>query len=254
MTEKQEKAQKPTFEEIIANYSISNLKNIQKIFSVLRDQLEIHIAEKDSCITEINKHAFEKINLSKKEIQNIFVKFEKYFFYQQLNYHAKNGDALAKELLAEHKVDLAWESLIYYFLFWNKNILNDLNKFINQLNEHLKFNKAKTTSQNTTRHSNKINLIISKNDGIYQYNNKALNYGISGKRSKIIYWLKDGKKDGNLLSENLYGEKKLPLLSGEIIRINSLFKEKLNLDFDLICNANTGGYFLNTDNYELEFE
>lgn len=97
----------------------------------------------------------------------------------------------------------------------------------------------------------KIKITVSNINGIFRYvKNDKLTYGISGGRKRIIYFLKDGLKTGNILSTALKCD--ITQLSKEINAINKLFCKYLQVDDKLIIRAQSGGYILN-DIFEIEF-
>lgn len=98
------------------------------------------------------------------------------------------------------------------------------------------------------------NIFVSKDYGIYlNQNTKKPNYPIRGKkRPNILYHLRDGKKDANILCGLLHYAG-FPILSKEIDEINKNFRKKLELKSDLIIHRETGGYSLNSDEYNIKF-
>jgi len=110
-------------------------------------------------------------------------------------------------------------------------------------------------SKTIKKYKNKMNIFVSDENGIFtNEKTKKPNYPVKirSKRFKIIKNLKDGKKDGNILSELFY-EKNLSTLSKEIKEVNKIFTEKLNLRDNLIISIDTGGYKLNNDKYNVKF-
>ncbi|MCK5475442.1 MAG: hypothetical protein KAI71_02580 [Candidatus Pacebacteria bacterium] len=127
-------------------------------------------------------------------------------------------------------------------------------KKIDEILDKATKNEMRAKVKKSNNDTNKINIIISNNKGIYRKNKDSeLSYPMktASKRKKIIHNLKDNKKNGNLLAEILYN-KNLSQLSKEIKEINENFKNKLKLKEDLIINLDTGGYKLN-DKYNIKF-
>jgi len=94
-------------------------------------------------------------------------------------------------------------------------------------------------------------MYFSSSKGFYDSN--GLEYSIRKNRSKLITYLKDGKKDGKFLTE-IWGHNSLQQLSKDISEINKLFKKKLKRKENIIINNPTGGYQLNTKIYLIEFK
>ncbi len=98
----------------------------------------------------------------------------------------------------------------------------------------------------------KKQIFISDESGIYTQNgSKKLSYPISGKRAQLVRLLKNGRKSGPKLAEDL--DQSIQVVSKEIENINETFKGKLEVDSDLITPIDTGGYHLNQERYEIEF-
>lgn len=96
----------------------------------------------------------------------------------------------------------------------------------------------------------KISIYFSEDKGIYDKNN--LGYPIKGKRAKLIRNLKDGKKDGAILTK-LLGYDSLAQLSKDKNEINKLFRKKLKQKEDFIIRIPTGGYRLNDETFSINF-
>jgi hypothetical protein len=104
-----------------------------------------------------------------------------------------------------------------------------------------------------TLDAKKVKLYFSNDKGIFgTFNEKEIIYPIKGKRQKMIKLLKDGKKDLKILCK--IQDQKDTLLMKEIIKINKNFRDKFKVKNDLIKNIPTGGYKLNDENYDIEFE
>jgi len=96
----------------------------------------------------------------------------------------------------------------------------------------------------------KISIYFSEDKGIYDKNN--FGYPIKGKRAKLIRNLKDGKKDGAILTKIL-GYDSLAQLSKDKNEINKLFRKKLKQKEDFIIRIPTGGYRLNDEIFSINF-
>ena len=101
----------------------------------------------------------------------------------------------------------------------------------------------------------KKKVFISRINGIYcNETSKKPNYPIKGKkRLKIIYNLKDGRKDANILC-NIICYTTKQSLSKEIKQINNNFQNKLKLKNNLIVHIQTGGYNLNKEKYDIKIK
>ena len=98
----------------------------------------------------------------------------------------------------------------------------------------------------------RIKLFISQDEGIYKNEiTRKPNYPISGRRSKIITRLENGKKVGSSLIKLFNID--YQMLSKEIGEINDNFREKLKLEKNLIVSVETGGYKLNDESYDIKF-
>lgn len=98
----------------------------------------------------------------------------------------------------------------------------------------------------------KKQIFISDESGVYTNNgSKKLSYPISGKRAQLLKLLKDSKKSGPVLAQNL--DQSLQVISKEIENINQAFRSKLEVEDDLISPIDTGGYKLNQEVFEIEF-
>lgn len=91
----------------------------------------------------------------------------------------------------------------------------------------------------------RIELFISKEEGIYTGDTKKLSYPVHGKRFLIIRNLKDGKLSGTLLAKAQ--KRSLNLIIKEIGLINDTFQKKIGVKEDLIVRMATSGYMLNKD-------
>jgi hypothetical protein len=100
----------------------------------------------------------------------------------------------------------------------------------------------------------KRTIIISADDGIYcNKESKKPNYAIKGKkRTKLINALKGGKVTGSFLADHLGQD--LQTISKEVGKINELFRKNLQLQNDLIVRVETGGYKLNREKFDIQFE
>ena len=126
-------------------------------------------------------------------------------------------------------------------------VIRDIDGYLEKIQNY----KHKVTEK--TVHRVKIEISISQEEGIYRSEKKRkLSYSVRGKRFRLIFSLKDGRKDGSLLA-GLFTEKNLSQLSKEIGQINETFKNKLKVKTKLIVHIKTGGYKLNKDDYEIKF-
>ncbi|MDD2495077.1 MAG: hypothetical protein PHE29_07795 [Tissierellia bacterium] len=99
----------------------------------------------------------------------------------------------------------------------------------------------------------KIRIFISNDKGIYINEDiKKPSYPIKKERLRLLKFLKDGKKDGTILAENLY-KSNMSVLVSAISDINRIFKKTFNFKNSLIIKVDTGGYRLNISNYTIKF-
>ncbi|MFH1392246.1 MAG: hypothetical protein ABIG90_00995 [bacterium] len=121
--------------------------------------------------------------------------------------------------------------------------LEGLRKVKNQTNENIPFPTETKDKE----------IFIDKENGIYTNNKlKQPNYPIRGKRSRLLWLLKDNKKLGRSLIKTLCYPS-LSQLNKEIKEINNNFKSTLNLKDNLIVRVPTGGYKLNRNKYNIKF-
>ena len=152
-------------------------------------------------------------------------------------YYGKLQDFIAG--YSVDKVDTGIEGLDKY--------LNDLNS-PNQLLIADESNTAE--AQNT---DDKTSVYVSEDDGIFlNPDTKKPSYPISGKRAKLVWLLKDGRKmTGNQLSEIL--GQTLQVVSKGVDEINNQFKSNLGVSNDLVIRLKTGGYKLNQEHFTIQF-
>ncbi len=130
--------------------------------------------------------------------------------------------------------------------------LEDYLSDLNAKQEEPKFLPSPQETQPRTESPKKA-VFISTDYGIYL--NKATikpNYAIKGKRAKLLWLLKDGRKlTGKFMAETL--GQTLPLVSKELEAVNTNFKEILKLQDDLVIRVDTGGHRLNKELFEVKF-
>jgi len=97
----------------------------------------------------------------------------------------------------------------------------------------------------------KIAIFISDDHGIYKDDVKS-GYPVRGSRAKLLRHLRDGKKDGKILTQ-IWGHNNHAQLSKDIKGINKLFKNKLKQKEDIVVHVQTGGYKLNDEIYAIKF-
>ncbi|HPT29899.1 MAG TPA: hypothetical protein PK526_03100 [bacterium] len=210
---------------------ISLVKSINKILE------ESCYSELKTFVPDFYKDITSKINFIDREWDQY--KEELYNFSSKINSYCLTIGA-KKEVLS---IDL-WSPLF-----------NQIDEAITNHRETVKYFSEKLLEKQNNN-TEKIKINISDNRGIWRKDNKTIRIyeiGINTKRFMIIKCLKNKQKSGPALAKS-YANNSLSQLSKEIKKINSLFKEKLLLNENLIEKANTGGYELNITFFDINFE
>ncbi len=99
----------------------------------------------------------------------------------------------------------------------------------------------------------KTEIIIDSKRGIYRNDKPEYRYplGSTTKRKKILSYLLTHERGGLADLKKLTGQE-ASVISQEIKRLNTSFREKLHLTHDLIIHIDTGGYCLNKEKFEIK--
>lgn len=210
---------------------VSLVESINKILE------EPCYSELKTCVPDFYKDITGKINFIDREWGQY--KEELYNFSSKINSYCLKIGA-KKELLS---IDL-----------WSP-FFNQIDGAVTNHRKTVKYFSEKLLEKQN-KNSEKIKINISDNQGIWRKENKTVliyEIGINTKRFMIIKSLKNNQKSGPALAGS-YANNSLSQLSKEIKKINSLFKEKLLLNENLIEKANTGGYELNITFFDINFD
>jgi hypothetical protein len=99
----------------------------------------------------------------------------------------------------------------------------------------------------------KTSIILDFYKGFYVKNYSNDTYQISGKRREVVKFLSN-QKNANISELRSITAQTDVVLSNSIREINKTFKEKLNVEEDLVKHSKTSGYTLNRDEYIFELK